>query len=393
MRLEPAIRESNLELAELKRKTNKEKRNIEKSYDNMSKAYLERTKKVQEEETNNLNNLRNENKILMSEENMKKAQTFHELSDSIAGMRAKLDQQKEAILFTNNNEIEGIKARQADTVYNERKKNEERLTDLTYEASAYEKKFNEDKANSIYQMQSDGTSELSQIANAKKDKFAALENKFSQDFQSLKRTNEMDVVQERAKNSMALQKEDAKYRARAKNFKAIHDAEMERIADKNKADLKMAGERYAKKANQMSSQQAQVLSQLDHSLKTGINDLKNHYSTIKENFLKKSEDIFYRPAIMDIDVKDRGKFYALKLFVPPHEKDSVQISGNVRNVRISMSRNFREEVLDDDKSVNRSNRHETFVKEINVDDIINDNLITKNYDPETQLLTFHIPKR
>lgn len=254
------------------------------------------------------------------------------------------------------------------------------------------KNLTNDKANTIYQMQSDGASELNELANIKKEKFNKMENKFAQDFQELKRSSEMELVQERAKNSMAIQKEDTKYRTRAKNFKAIHEAEMERIAEKNKADLKLATERNARKAQEVSNQQTQVLGQLDKALKTGINDLKNHYSSIKETFLKKAEDVFYRPSIMNLDVSDKGRFYSLKLSVPPHEKDSVQISGNVRNLRVSMSRNFREEVIDNDNSVNRSNRHETFVKEVNVNDIINDNLITKEYDAETQILTFHVPK-
>lgn len=142
MRLEPAIRESNQELAELKRKTNKEKRAIEKSYDNLSKAYTERTKQAQEMENKNLNDIRNENRLLVSEENMKKAQTYHDLTESIANIKNKLNQQREALITNNENEIIGLKSRQENAIANEQKRNEDRLTDLTYEASSYEKKLN-----------------------------------------------------------------------------------------------------------------------------------------------------------------------------------------------------------------------------------------------------------
>lgn len=170
----------------------------------------------------------------------------------------------------------------------------------------------------------------------------------------------------------------------------INQENLKRIDEANKNKLQQADVTLQKKVKQVQKESEDAISTLSLKTQKEINNLKQNESKNKNIISNKASDPFYSITNLNPRITDYEKEYILKISVPEHEKDSVIVDADGRNLKISHNRRYSDEARNEDGTLSKSSRSETVSQSIKLGDLVNPRKITQTYDGNE--IIFKIPK-
>jgi HSP20 family molecular chaperone IbpA len=170
----------------------------------------------------------------------------------------------------------------------------------------------------------------------------------------------------------------------------INQENLKRVDEANKNKLLQTDASLQKKVKQVQKESEDAISTLSLKTQKEINNLKQSESKDKSIISNKASDPFYSITNLNPKITDNEKEYILKIPVPEHEKDSVIVGADGRNLKISQNRRYQDETRNVDGTLSKSSRSETISQSIKLGDLVNPRKITQTYDGNE--IIFKIPK-
>ncbi len=214
-------------------------------------------------------------------------------------------------------------------------------------------------------------------------RFKDLKNKTSKD-------SSMEILTEKIEHEKELGRIKTIGSINNEQQKQIYEKEMLNTRAKHQEMLKSEVKSFEQKLNSQKNLHETALASIKAKNGAEMQSLLSNQSSFMTASADRSEDPFYSPSLLTPVVEDKIKYYELKMAIPEYEEKNVMLSGNKRDLKIAHSRKVETKVDLPDGSSNKSNRHETFLKEISLKDIIDPSKITRNYNDG--VLTFRIDK-
>jgi hypothetical protein len=201
----------------------------------------------------------------------------------------------------------------------------------------------------------------------------------AEELNTLERNHNERVGKESKKNKIDYHATVESQRAEIKHLEAHHAdiLKQKRASFKQKYDL-------------LEKSQKDILTRIKDRFNKEIKTLVSKYSDFKNQTLSKTQDDFYHVSKLEPAVQEMPDHYLVSIEVPEHEKELVRLTAQKRNIRVSLSRQFRDDVVDPDKSENSTKRSEVLTKAIDVEKVLDSRHIQQKYDEG--ILTFKIAK-
>jgi len=213
------------------------------------------------------------------------------------------------------------------------------------------------------------------------------ENKISNiELEQLKSKNQL-------KNSHIdeMNKLQTKFVVDQETIKTNNVSQLSKQEENQKLLIKNKGDVFREKYNKINEQHKQALKLIQERNRKEIEGIKKSFESNKSYIENIAQDSFYRNTKLNPEVKELEGHYEVSLQVPAHEKELVDLSGDKRKIKVSVTRRFQDRTEDKDtNTVNRTSRSESFQKEFNVKDIVDSSKIVSRY--QDGKLTFIIPK-
>lgn len=209
---------------------------------------------------------------------------------------------------------------------------------------------------------------------------------------SQQKQREIDrAIAEKERENQAALRDIKEENARQLNEREkINQENLKRMDESNKNKLSMAEKGFKEKIERMQRESDQTIENLSLQSQKEINKIKQSESRDKGFIKNRSNDPFYLITNLNPKLTNNEKEYFLRLSVPEHEKDSVTVDGNGRNLKISQTRRFSDETKNEDGTVNKSSRSEVISQSVKLEDNINPRKISHSYKDNE--LIFKIPK-
>jgi len=134
-----------------------------------------------------------------------------------------------------------------------------------------------------------------------------------------------------------------------------------------------------------------LLSSLKDRINNDIADIKNKLTSSKETFATKTEDPFYHLKTLHPQVEKMSDHYLISIKINPHEHDMVQLMGKSHDLRITFTRNNKDDITQEDGSRNQYSKSESYTKSIKLDRVVDSNKITKQYNDQDDIVLFKVP--
>jgi len=122
---------------------------------------------------------------------------------------------------------------------------------------------------------------------------------------------------------------------------------------------------------QMMAEHEALMENTKTALNYEINKLKTDLTSRKQQVENKQDDQFYQLAQLNPIVEDLGDSYMVTLPLPEYERENLTVVPTGRNLKLSLTRKFKDEVTDPDGTQNKSSRSEILTKTMQVNDLMN----------------------
>lgn len=170
----------------------------------------------------------------------------------------------------------------------------------------------------------------------------------------------------------------------------FHSLEMNNKEVHHKELLKQENISFKQKYENMVTNHKAILDRVKERFNNQVNGIVKDQMQYKKSISSKGGDEFYKVSSLNPRITEDVKGYNLSIDVPVHEKENIRLTAHKRDITISLTRKFKDEVKEENGSVNKSRRSEVFTKDLQTENILNSKSITQKYNEG--VLTFRIAK-
>jgi HSP20 family molecular chaperone IbpA len=170
----------------------------------------------------------------------------------------------------------------------------------------------------------------------------------------------------------------------------FHTLEMKNKEVHHKELMKQENISFKQKYDNMVKNHKSILDRVKERFNNQVNSIVKDQMQYKKNITQKGGDEFYKVSSLNPTITEDLTGYNLSIQVPDHEKENVRLTAQKRDITISLTRKFKDEVKEENGHVNKSKRSEVFTKNLQTQSILNSRSITQSYNDG--VLTFRIAK-
>jgi HSP20 family molecular chaperone IbpA len=175
-----------------------------------------------------------------------------------------------------------------------------------------------------------------------------------------------------------------------KEREKFHTLEMKSKEEHHKELMKQEDISFRQKYDNMIKNHKDILARVKERFSNQVNSIVKDQMQYKTNITTKADDDFYKVSALNPTLQEGLDDYSISIQVPEHEKENVRLTAQKRDITVSLTRKFDDEVVEDNGDINKSRRSEVFTKKLTTNDIINSRDITQSY--KDGVLTFKIAK-
>ncbi len=166
--------------------------------------------------------------------------------------------------------------------------------------------------------------------------------------------------------------------------------ELTNVENHHREILKQKRISFKEKFANLENSHRSILDRIKRKFDNEIKGIVEKYSELKNQTLNKTQDDFYHVAELEPIVKQDPTHYMISLQVPEHEHELVNLTAQKRDVHISLTRKFRDQVKNQQGETSKTRRSEVLTKNFVVADILDSKQVDRSYTDG--LLTFKIAK-
>ncbi len=357
---------------------------------NLNELYNEKVKNTKTEGVIDLADQEEKNRAQIANSIKSKELQLEKLKSELGNHKESLAKEKE--LLTNNyqTQIQNTNAVFKDKynhIYNDNLAKSEEILNKSNEQVSNLKKDSEYEIKSMNFESKIRADEISRN-NARQIRSIGIENQ--QDINRTKQLHEDKVEELVNDHNKKVTTEERKHQLNYRQRVTSQETELKNIESHHQEILKQKRISFKEKYNNLEKNQKSILSRIKDKFESEIKSLVSKYSELKNQTLSKSQDDFYNVTELRPKILEFPNSYQVKIDVPEHEQELVNLTAQQRDLHISLTRNYRDETTSQDGEVNKTRRSEVLTKRLDVDKIMDSKKITRNYNEG--VLTFNIAK-
>jgi HSP20 family molecular chaperone IbpA len=231
---------------------------------------------------------------------------------------------------------------------------------------------------------------LSAQGKTNEDYIYQKENEYSKERERVGR-DQMQIIKKNEDDlKKALEQQKSTFLRNSETYRSQFQSNLKTQQEQEKLMTEQNKQTFQKEVEKKSVEYNQVLGRMEQQLKTDMKNLIASHVKKRDNIQEKINDPFYQIREIDPSIDESEAGVIVSVRIPEHEKESVMMSVDKRNLRMTMARRFNDQLVSEDGSVIRSGRSETLSKEWKVKDILNPKTIQQKY--ENGVLSFIIKK-
>lgn len=366
-------------------------RTNQKEYDRIENAHQENVKNLKKSHENILTDMKISHREKVINEQLENEEKLMEIKDQNEEIKKKLDDSLKSYQARNEKrKVENDVALTKDLL-NKKEQFAERMIKGQNEQQNYinnaQDSYHLEKLNLINAQNSE-----------KSDLIRLSENKQSQLSQNYK-----FVLQDKElKFNRALHKKQVEQESIMKDLDEKHEKKMEEIQKNNKKEIEddeikkkqiLDDQRitFEKRYKTNAESNKKILDDLQKRADVEIKKINDGLASERKRINDMGQDSFYQVKSLEPTIQEKEKSYIIKLKVADFEKDKVNLTPKGRKMTLTLSRSYESESVAPDRSINKSNRVETFTKIFEVKDILDPSKVTRNY--QDGVLTYEIEKK
>ncbi|MGB0454755.1 MAG: Hsp20/alpha crystallin family protein [Bacteriovoracaceae bacterium] len=348
---------------------------------------IKKIKKQQQTERHELNKQHTRDLVQSIE---LKNQKLLNVKKSLDHSKSLLDKEKKQFVDSHNENIQEINNRLNEQIGAKLDIAKSQNRDLAEKTQRQITKINNESKEQIADAEIDSFELLKSIDQQHSDRVQKTTKSHEQNLYNKNREFEDQVIRQEKdhKDSMTRLLVDQKNEQDSRQD--IHQAKMNDLQQLQLQTLKEKDEHFKIKVKNMIEAHGENLKILEEKFKNQIEDLKIGQSKIKEDYQSKSHDKFYQISKIEPKIRQDKSFYYFDIEVPVYEKEKVHVTANDREVKISLSRDYKDNIEFNDQNYT-SSRTEVLSKEFEVPEILNGKDIKKSY--EDGILSYRIAKK
>jgi len=361
-----------------------------KEIESIKEKFNKQVKALQKEHEQQITNVRNRNHMDVVQAYRDKEEKLQKASIDLSETKKALADLKKNFEFQNEQQMVQKQALFEKTFEEKNSSNVARLQDLNTDAEDMiaDARFN--IQNRLVDINTDHHLKIKNLTHGNTDAITDLTDRYAQRMNSTKLANEQKLFNQ-AKD----------YKRKNEDMQNTHNKMMKLTKDRNLDEFtrevemhkqSISGEKkdFDRKYGALLKTHKEMLENLEQLAQERVKSLKSSFSKVQGSISDKAQDDFYRVKTLAPTISSNEKSYTISLQIPDHEKDNVQISTKNRDVKLTLTRRFSDNVEHQDGAKSESQKFETLTKKFTVADILSPTKIVKTYDGGT--LRFTIDK-
>jgi len=352
----------------------------EKQLQQLNKSYKESEKEMALGNALRIDDKRRQNHVQLMQENEKTAEKLEDLGVKYQKTLDRLDNE---LKFAKQVQQQQMAERESDfaSKYAHRGYEHSNLLDQQQSnASDSLQNLHEQTktATDKLRLESNQTVGRQQLDNEKRVHEDALKFKQAKDFSLRKHNKDMTNLQRQQ-----LQDIHSEQVLHDRKFAKIQDEHISALSDENaKFDgvLYTTKNDFEKKYADLLTRQKTDLLNMNNYFQQEFQKVQAGFNSQKAFYSKRAEDPFYRTVTMKSQVVDHPKKYEVKVPIPEHEKNNVQVSANKRDIKLTINRRYEGELENaEDQTLSSAQKYEVITKRFPVAEIVDPNGVEKSY--------------
>ncbi|MBF0363153.1 MAG: Hsp20 family protein [Oligoflexia bacterium] len=367
------------------------KKNIaEKKVKDIEKAYQEMAERAKVDGDIKLQRLRDVNRQQLINETNEQADRLTRLSGSLTKVQDRIEEEKNLITLNHESEKDRLSDKSTEDYENLKEKSRDQTESLQSIIKDSMSRLRQDGQETVFRIKSKQMSDESDIATNNKFKLDTTKN----EFEEIRRLNDSKyqstLNKQRFDHETMLSKESSNHERKMHDLLQLQQNEYQNQMQRFKTTIDQANKDFLKKYAEVIENHRKSMDQIKTEALKNIQKYKNKIEKGKDVYVQRSEDPFYHPLTLNPKIEENQKNFVIRLQVPAYEKDSVQVSGKDKNLRITFNRDVKDVVVKDDGTTNKYSKVESYSKHIVLDNTIDPKGIEHKYTDG--VLTITVPK-
>ncbi len=363
----------------------------EEELKSLQSLYKEKSKQAKILGEENVFNQHEMNKINVAKSIQTKEDHLDRIKQDMLASANKLSEQKKTLTESLQEQIENKNAvfeEKIKHIHNSNMAASKDLTDRTktefkdlqHKSDQQVKNLNQDVKNRANSVSRDNRKSMRQLELNQKAREEQLKSIQEEQMGSLERDHNAKVSTEKKKHLI-----DYNQRVRSQQV------ELTNVELHHQEILKQKRTSFKEKFNLLEKNHTEILDRIKTKFDTEIKDIVGKYSEFKNQTMTKLQDKFYNISKLKPTVENKLDHYIVKLTVPDHEKELVNLTAQDRDINLTLTRKFSEKMQDQSGDKFNTRRSEVMNKTFNVDKIMDSTSVERKY--EDGVLSFKIAKR
>ncbi|MCO4755736.1 MAG: Hsp20 family protein [Bacteriovoracaceae bacterium] len=332
---------------------------------------------------------RNDNQKQLIEQAARQERTLEKLQKSLSQTKETTQAREVNLLDSLDKNIENQKMRHHEAIQIARTKHDMAMDEINQKASIeinrLQRKIDQKEAELKYasgvelsQAEEQGEQKLSMTKKSYLNKKYASEDKYQKALSIQKKNYESQIAGEERKHIAQLGGKTAHF-----------DKQIQRIKSDGQLKSQKEQQLFEKKFQELQQNNEKLITKLLARKEKIIQKLRNEVLESHTLDAQKSDDPFYTVTSLDPVIEQEKDHYLVHLEIDEEGASEVELNGHKRDLTLSLNRRF-ENTDENNGAVEKVKRVETLTRSFNVDQIIDENKVEKNYNDG--VLTFKIMK-
>lgn len=344
---------------------------------------IKKEQAIQKNEIKNANslelqNLRSEHDTKLTEEILRKDQVLADIKDQINKTKEFTDRELKTIKETNQqqtmNENTNFKIRYKDNSI----ENEDKIESINEQYSKKIKDLHRENSTELDQISIDNSLKKRKVYLSNQNQLNNITDQHQQLMHNKQEKNEVAVERQRLELNKDIGELKAKHHRSVEDKTQDYNKKMTVIKEQHQSQVKEENERFLKKFSDVKQVNENRIKNIDDKTEEILEDIQKRFANDVNVQLEKLKDEFYHTRKIKPLVTDNIDHYEIKLEIPKYEVKNIQLTGNKRDLKISMSRNLDQTIKENNMKA-QTKRVETHVIEVKVDELVNGKKLTQEY--------------
>lgn len=231
----------------------------------------------------------------------------------------------------------------------------------------------------IVDVQGDHNRKIFDISHHGENKIQKLEKDYRYEFNDKEIEFNKSLLNQRFTMDNEIKDNQRKHIQEVKHQGQIHLEKKERLKLRHQQETQQMQQVFENKYKTIIKRHKEQMKHLNAMINSDISSVKQRFNKVFRTTATKENDRFYQSRYLEPSIVENPKTYTVRVKIPPHEKDYINLVVKDRLLRLNFNRSFNETIRDETGLAQKTKRFESSVKEFQVNHILDPSTIEKEY--------------